>query len=73
MSTDHSEAPTRWSHVPTGELLALHRVALQAREAVAIAAAAGVHLGPLRAALDETAYRTPGWLGRRRADAEQID
>lgn len=39
------------------DLLALHRVALQAREAVSIAAAAGVHLGPLRAALDATAYR----------------
>lgn len=44
-------------HIRIDELLALHKVALQAREAVQVAADAGVHLGPLRAALDETAYR----------------
>lgn len=44
-------------YVRTDEPLALHKVALQAREAVQVAADAGVHLGPLRAALDETAYR----------------
>lgn len=47
----------RWQHVRVDELMALHRVAMEARDAVQIAEAVGVHLGPLRAALDATAYR----------------
>jgi hypothetical protein len=50
-------AEERWQYVRTDEWVALHKVALQARDAVDIAEAVGVHLGPLRAALDATAYR----------------
>lgn len=50
-------ASSGWQSVRIDELLALHKVALEARDAVEIAADAGVHLGPLRAALNETAYK----------------
>lgn len=51
-------------YVDRDEWVALHRVALQAREAVEVAADAGVHLGPLRAALDATAYRVSSPFAR---------
>jgi len=49
-----------WQYVRTEELLALHRVAMEAREAVEIAHSMGMHLGPLREALAHTAYRAAG-------------
>lgn len=69
------DTPGRQS-VDRDEWVALHQVAMHARDAVEIAAAAGVQLGPLRAALDRTNYKTPGWLERKmqpRADGEHVD
>lgn len=59
----------RWRQVRDSEWLALHRIAVQAREAVQIAADAGVHLGPLRAALGSTPYRVEGDRGWRTDEA----
>lgn len=51
------ETNVRWVQVRADEWLALHRIAAQAHVAVQVAADCGVHLGPLRAALDATAYK----------------
>jgi len=48
-----STAPVRWSRIRSDEHLALCRVEMHAREAVALARAAGFYFGPLVAALDD--------------------
>lgn len=54
------QAAGPWAMARRDDLLALHRVALLAREAVQLCEGLGVHLGPLRAALSDTPYRVRG-------------
>jgi hypothetical protein len=60
---DEIDTGQRWQYVRTDDLLALHKVALQARDAVEVAEALGVQLNPLRTALEATPYRVEGNRG----------